>query len=149
MSRSFIRPAGQLIALSTLALAAVIAAPSLAAPGPRPSSGGAQQRVQIRLEARTAIPGTFIRGKAAYKSETRDGITRESLSVEVQGAVPTSTYPVTINGRSFGTITINALGLGKLDLASGGDDANQVPPMNLRAGDVVQIGSMQGTLATR
>lgn len=135
-----------------IACACAAAMPTLGAPGPRGGGGGGgaqPTRSQIRLEARTAVPATLIRGKAAYRSENRDGVVRESLSVEVQGAVPGTTYVVTIAGRNFGTITIGGLGTGKLDLASGGDDANQVAPMLLRAGDAVQIGTMQGVLAVR
>lgn len=142
-----------LVLLASLGVAAttVVAAPGSGPSGPATGSGGAvtPANARTRLEARMAQAGTRLSGKAAYTSEPRRGGVRQSLSVEVQGGTPGATLTVTIAGREIGTIVVNALGRGKLERRSGGNDAGQIPAMNFAAGDNVVIGPMSSAFAAR
>lgn len=139
-----------LLGIAALGAALVLGLGTLPAPalagGGNPAIGVGQR---LRLEARLRVAGSQLSSKAAYRSEPRGGGTRESLSVEVQGAQPGATFNVTIAGRKMGTITANALGRGKLELNAGGDNPNQTAPMNFQAGNPVVIGTMTGSFVVR
>lgn len=124
-----------------------------AAPTSGGSSGQASQNnvQELRFVARMRdSDGTVAR--ARYQERNRNGrAQRQRFDVEIKFAQPGEQFEVRADGRLVGTITADGLGTGKLELRPTPDNPNEVPiPSDfpkLRAGAVITVGSMSGTLA--
>ena len=121
------------------------------------SSGGSQAQSgnarELRFISRMRdADGTVA--KARYRERTRGNrALKQTFDVEIKFAQPGEQFVVRVDGRTVGTVTANSLGIGKLELRPTPDDANEQPiPSDfprLRAGAVVTVGSMQGTLGAQ
>jgi hypothetical protein len=92
-----------------------------------------------------------IEASADYRERIRRGsIVERRFTAEVHNATPGATFDVVIGGRSFGTITANALGIAKLELRpranTPGDTQIPADFPALRIGNTVQIGTFSVTL---
>lgn len=92
--------------------------------------------------------------RARYQERARNGrALRQSFDVEIKRAQPGEQFEVRVDGRVVGTATANSLGIAKLELRRSPDDANEIPIGSdfprLRAGAVITVGSMQGSLAAQ
>lgn len=90
--------------------------------------------------------------RARYQERARDGrAVRQSFDIEIKRAQPGEQFEVRVDGRVIGTVTANSLGIGKLELRRSPDGPNEIPIGSdfprLRAGAVVTVGSMQGSLS--
>lgn len=94
--------------------------------------------------------GTVARVR--YQERNRNGqALRQRFDVEIKFAQPGEQFEVRVDGRVVGTVTADALGTGKLELRPTPDSPGELPiPSDfpkLRAGAVVTVGSMSGTLS--
>ena len=95
-----------------------------------------QRDPEVRLLARARDGGVSSKGDFRAR-----GATRKRLNVEVQRAIPGSTFDVALNGQFIGTITANQFGRGKIELNT--QDGEAVPAVV--AGDTLTVGSMTST----
>ncbi|HNB59539.1 MAG TPA: hypothetical protein PK308_04435 [Phycisphaerales bacterium] len=153
--------------LGTLALAAILAlTPAVwarhgaddrnAGSSSSSSSSSTQQPKSskpLRLIGVSGNDNTGVKARVRYEEQTKRGRLIQKFDVEISGAAPGSTYNVTIKGQSVGTVTINSLGRGELELRPSPDSPNDQPiPANfprLAAGSVVQVGDKSVTLRKR
>lgn len=106
---------------------------------------------ELRFVARMRdADGTTAR--ARYKEKGRAGRSiKQSFDVEIKFAQPGEQFEVRVDGRVVGIATANSLGIAKLELRRSPSGPNEVPIGNdfplLRAGAVITVGSMSGTLS--
>lgn len=117
--------------LALLVGVVALAQPSLA-------DGGSPQ-TRIRLEARMrAFP---VEAKVSYRQEGSGLIVRRTVQAEISRAPANTTFAVYHNGVQIGSLTTDALGVGRVEFS------RNVPPMI--AGDLVGVGDLTGTLTPR
>ncbi|MBX3403012.1 MAG: hypothetical protein KF699_06320 [Phycisphaeraceae bacterium] len=116
------------------------------------SSGQASQNnvQELRFVARMR-DGDGTVARARYQERNRNGrAQRQRFDIEIKFAQPGEQFEVRADGRLVGTITADGLGTGKLELRPTPDNPNEAPiPADfpkLRAGAVITVGSMSGTL---
>lgn len=134
--------------------ASLHAAPSSQAAASGSGNGGqsaASKRGVLRLQVRIGDDDTTAVAKARYEEKPkRKGRVDRKFTVEVQGAQAGQTFEVMVQGRSYGTITADALGVAKLEMRPRPDSPGEVAlPADfprLKAGDTVTIGDMTGAL---
>lgn len=104
-------------------------------------NGNDNNGAQVRLTTRMTGP-LPIKATAKYELEVDDnGVDRE-FKVEIEHAIPMTTFPVRLNGALIGTITTNIVGEGKLRF-----EGAAAP--TLQSGAVVSAGSMIGVLVDK
>jgi len=112
------------------------------------SSSSSSSKTTVRLSARMAKDGVIA--KAVYEARIRRGGTEPKFTVELRNAVPGKKFEVFIQGVSFGSITANKFGDGKLELRRSPSGPNERPiPANfpeLKPGHVVTVGEMSAAL---
>lgn len=123
--------------------------------GSSSTSGGSQTQSgndrELRFMARMRdADGTTAR--ARYKEKGRAGRNiKQSFDVEIKFAQPGEQFEVRVDGRIVGIATANSLGIAKLELRRSPSGPNEVPIGNdfprLRAGAVITVGPMSGTLS--
>lgn len=106
---------------------------------------------ELRFVARMR-DGDGTVARARYQERNRDGrAQRQRFDVEIKFAQPGEQFEVRADGRLVGTIVADSLGMGKLELRPTPDNPGESPiPADfpkLRAGAVITVGSMSGTLA--
>lgn len=86
-----------------------------------------------------------LKGTATYRERVKKGQVQRIFKVQLENAVPGTTYDVVVDGGTVGQITINGLGRGKLVLKNITDDfpgPTDVP--EVQVDDVVQVGPLTG-----
>jgi hypothetical protein len=96
---------------------------------------------------------TALKGKAVYEERDRNGTLEQRFKVELQNGIPGTTHVVRVNSTIVGSITINSLGRGKLQLRTAqfiNDPGDGQPIPNgfprLDTGDVVRAGKLTGVV---
>ncbi len=110
---------------------------------------GSSEMRNDRVEYRADLSGsgTPMSGGARYREETRRGMIRSRLDIEVEDAEPKTTYKVTINGAFAGTITTNAFGTGEISFRFPSDDPGHNPNVPVIVpGDIVAVGPVSGAM---
>ncbi len=108
---------------------------------------------ELRFVARMReSDGTTAR--ARYQERAKNGrAVRQSFDVEIKFAQPGEQFEVRVDGRLVGTATAGALGIAKLELRRSPSGPDELPlPADfprLRAGAVITVGPMQGTLTAQ
>ncbi len=132
---------------TVLSAAAVVAvtAPALA--------GGVDP---IRVEARMSAGNDQAQAKARYRDRARGSTLEQRFDVEVEDFEPGAELLVTVNGMTVGTIFVNALGVGELQLRTAAfiDDPGDGDPIDtdfprLQQGDSVSVGPLKGSFVDR
>lgn len=113
-----------------------LVAPVQAGGGGGGGNSGGGQRTEVRMEARMRAGST--ESKVAYRNRVEGSRVENKIQAEVRRGTPNSNYAVFVNGVQVGTIRTNSLGNGQIEFQ------RNVP--TLRAGTVVAVGSMVGTL---
>jgi len=114
------------------------------------SNSGGNAR-ELRFVSRMSdADGTTAR--ARYQERAKNGrALRQSFDVEIKRAQPGEQFEVRVDGRVVGTATANNLGIAKLELRRSPSGPNEVPIGSdfprLRAGAVITVGPMQGSLS--
>jgi len=113
------------------------------------NSSGNSRELRFVSRMRDA-DGTTAR--ARYQERARDGrALRQSFDIEIKRAQPGEQFEVRVDGRVVGTATANNLGIAKLELRRSPSGPNEVPIggdfPRLRAGAVITVGAMQGSLS--
>lgn len=84
-------------------------------------------------------------------AEYRERSGRLKLEVELEDAVPGSNHDIQVNGVHIGTLTIGSLGEAEVEFDTNVEPGHLPWPDaltgGLHVGDVVQVGSTQGTLS--
>ncbi len=96
-------------------------------------------RTRIRLEARMRAGG--VEAKVSYREEARGTSVRRTVQAEINRAAPNTTYNVYHQGVRIGSVTTNALGVGRAEWS------RNVPAMT--AGQNAGVGTLSGTLISR
>jgi hypothetical protein len=112
------------------------------------ASRGSTQELRFIARMRDG-DGTVAR--ARYQERNRNGrAQRQRFDVEIKFAQPGEQFEVRADGRLVGTIVADSLGMGKLELRPTPDNPGEAPiPADfpkLRAGAVITVGSMSGSL---
>ncbi|MGP1273558.1 MAG: hypothetical protein ACTS22_09510 [Phycisphaerales bacterium] len=130
-----------------LSSAAVIAAAA-------PAIAGAFE--PIRVEARMEAGNDQAQAKAKYRDRLRGNLLEQRFSVEVEDHTPGSEVAVTLNGAFVGTIFVNKLGTGEIQLRTAAfiDDPDDGTPIDtdfprVQPGDTITVGSLKGTFRAR
>jgi hypothetical protein len=96
---------------------------------------------------------TPLRGKAVYEERDHGGTLEQRFKVELQNGIPGKQYTVRVNGDNVGSITINNLGRGKLQLRTAqfiDDPSDGLPIPNgfprLDTGAIVTAGPLAGVV---
>lgn len=97
-----------------------------------------------------------MKGHASYLERPRDGTMERRFKVEIQNAIPLTTFQVKVNGVSVGSITANSFGKGKLQLRTPQfiDSPGDGLPMpddfpHLDTNDMVVVGKLSGSFFDR
>jgi hypothetical protein len=87
-----------------------------------------------------------MRGHARYIEKMINGQRNQRFSVHVARALPFQLLPVRVNGHMIGMIRANPAGIANLRLRSDGHGSSHMPGNfpNIRTGDVVSVGCMNG-----
>ena len=96
-------------------------------------------RTRIRLEARMRAAG--VEAKVSYREEVRGSSVRRTVQAEISRALPNTTYDVYHQGVRIGSVTTNALGVGRAEWS------RNVPAMT--AGQTAGVGTLTGRLVAR
>lgn len=141
---------------ATAALGLLAAGPNASMPEPSAlgggtggGSGGASTRV--KLEVRMESGNDQSQARARYEMRQRNGLVIQRFDVSAEDFEPGTVLDVSVKGRFVGSITINNLGIGSLELRTGSriDDPGDGSPIgdfpNLQAGDSVSVGPLSGT----
>lgn len=106
---------------------------------------------ELHLGAALADPNGTAKGWVSYELETEKGTSKTSFQVQVNGAQPSTTLDVAIDGVVVGQIATDVNGSGKLSLSSKPKGSQQPLPVDfpatLAAGAIVTAGTTTGTLA--
>lgn len=136
---------GKYAAILTSAAIVSISAPAIA--------GGFEP---IRVEARMEAGNDQAQAKAKYRDRMRGNLLEQRFSVEVEDHKPGSEVSVTLNGAFVGTIFVNDLGTGEIQLRTAAfiDDPDDGNPIDtdfprIMPGDTVTVGSLTGTFQAR
>lgn len=110
----------------------------------------------IRVEARLSAGNDQAQAKATYRDRARGNLLEQRFSVDVEDFAPGSELNVSVNGDFVGTIFVNDLGMGELQLRTAEfiDDPGDGTPIDtdfprLMPGDTVTVGSLKGTFQAR
>lgn len=107
----------------------------------------------LRLSGSVGNDNAGVKARARYEERTKNSTIIKKFDVEITGAQAGQTFPVTVQGKLVGTVTINTLGRGELELRTTPDSPGDLPiPASfpsLKAGDTVQVGTLNITLAAR
>lgn len=110
----------------------------------------------IRVEARMTAGNDQAQAKARYQDRARRNTLEQRFDVEVEDFAPGSELVVTVNGLNVGTIFVNALGVGELQLRTAAfiDDPGDGNPIDtdfprLQPGDTVSVGPLKGAFVNR
>lgn len=108
-------------------------------------SGSSSSNSETQLRA--SLNGlTSAYGRAEYSVEFEHVRFESQFEVDLYGAVPRSTYAVSINGSVVGSVTINSRGRGKLEYKHFPHEAGELPfPAGFVtpvAGDTVDVGGI-------
>ena len=102
----------------------------------------------IRVEARMSAGYDQAQAKARYRDRARRNSLEQRFDVEVEDFDPGTELVVTVNGMTVGTIFVNGLGVGELQLRTAAfiDDPDDGDPIDtdfprLQAGDTVSARS--------
>lgn len=105
----------------------------------------------IRVEARMSAGNDQAQAKARYRDRARRNSLEQRFDVEVEDFDPGTELVVTVNGMTVGTIFVNGLGVGELQLRTAAfiDDPDDGDPIDtdfprLQAGDTVSVGPLKG-----
>ncbi|MCC6285361.1 MAG: hypothetical protein IT439_08685 [Phycisphaerales bacterium] len=129
------------ITMSALGLVLLSGAGFTTAASAAASREGVQRGDETRLIARARTRGVAMHAKGDY----RERGSRRRLNVEVRLGTPGDVFDVAVNGAVIGQVTINALGLGKIEMNTN-DGAN--PPF-VASGDVLTVGPVSGLFIAR
>ncbi len=166
----YLRSTPVLALLASLTLVAALPQPAIADRGrgsddrqidDRRSDDGADSRSSSRAQQGNVRELRFVArmrdgdgtvARVRYQERNRNGqALRQRFDVELKFAQPGEQFEVRVDGRVVGTVTADALGTGKLELRRTPDSPGELPiPSDfpkLRAGAVVTVGSMSGTLS--
>lgn len=110
----------------------------------------------IRVEARMSAGNDQSQARARYQDRARRNTLEQRFDVEVEDFAPGTELAVSINGMSVGTIFVNALGTGELQLRTAAfiDDPDDGDPIDtdfprLQPGDTVAVGPLKGAFVER
>ena len=119
-----------------------------------PAIAGAFQ--PIRVEARMSGGNDQAQAKAKYRDRMRGNLLEQRFSVEVEDHAPGSEVSVTLNGAFVGTIFVNDLGTGEIQLRTAAfiDDPDDGNPIDtdfprIMPGDTITVGSLKGSFQER
>lgn len=94
--------------------------------------------------------------KARYQDKARGNTLEQRFDVQAEDFAPGTELVVTVNGATVGTIFVNDLGVGELQLRTAAfiDDPGDGEPIDtdfprLQAGDTVTVGPLKGTFSAR
>lgn len=94
-----------------------------------------------------------LKAQVKYRERFKNGQLERRFTVEVERAAGVQSFPITVNGKSAGTVTTNALGRAEFQLRTAAfiDSPGDGQPMpstfpSLKVGDVVKVGSLTVTL---
>ena len=110
----------------------------------------------IRVEARMSAGNDQSQARARYQDRARRNTLEQRFDVEVEDFAPGTELNVSVNGMSVGTIFVNALGTGELQLRTAAfiDDPGDGDPIDtdfprLQPGDTVSVGPLKGAFVER
>ena len=140
---------------STIAVGDTISG-SFAAPAPggdgheHENEGSESQENETELHASLNNNGVAA-GQSNYHAETENGVTHQSLRVNVTGLAASTTFNVTVDGTVIGTLTTDTSGNGRARFSSNPKHANVIAlPANftLSPGSTIMVGdTVIGTFA--
>ena len=110
----------------------------------------------IRVEARMTAGNDQAQAKARYQDRVRRNTLEQRFDVQVEDFEPGTELLVTVNGATVGTIFVNNLGVGEIQLRTAAfiDDPGDGNPIDtdfprLMPGDTVSVGPLNGTFVAR
>lgn len=94
-----------------------------------------------------ASVGSFTR-KAEFEQETEDGRTKSKLEVEIEGALPNTSFSVSVAGVSLGEVQTNSRGKAKVIWSSAPRQGEQSLPSSfptIAAATIIKIGDAEAS----
>lgn len=114
-------------------------------------AGGGGAPDQIRVEARMELGNDQAQAKARYRDRFRNGLLEQRFDVQAEDFKPGAELVVSVNGTTVGSVFINDLGVGEMQLRTAEfiDDPGDGTPIGsefprLMPGDTVSVGPLDG-----